>query len=154
MKIAIGTDHAGVEHKEAIKKLAASMDIEVMDMGTNSSESVDYPDYGEKVGLAVCRGEADMGILICGTGIGISLAANKIKGIRTAVCWNEETVSLARQHNNANILCMGARFIPAAQSAEMAKVFLTTDFSGEDRHIRRIDKITAIEERMSSCECR
>ena len=154
MKIAIGTDHAGVEHKEEIKKLAASMDIEVLDMGTDSSESVDYPDYGEKVGLAVCKGQADMGILICGTGIGISLAANKIKHIRAAVCWNEETVSLARKHNNANILCMGARFIPVVKSVEMARVFLTTDFSGDKRHIRRIDKITAIEERSSSCDCR
>jgi ribose 5-phosphate isomerase B len=154
MKIAIGTDHAGVEHKEAIKKLAASMDIEVLDMGTNSSESVDYPDYGEKVGLAVCKGQADMGILICGTGIGISLAANKIKHIRAAVCWNEETVSLAREHNNANILCMGARFIPASKSVDMAKVFLTTDFSSDKRHIRRVNKITAIEERSSASDCR
>jgi ribose 5-phosphate isomerase B len=154
LKIAIGTDHAGIEHKEAIKKLAASMDIEVLDMGTNSSESVDYPDYGEKVGLAVCKGQADMGILICGTGIGMSLAANKIKQIRAAVCWNEETVSLAREHNNANILCMGARFIPVAKSVDMVKVFLTTDFSSEKRHIRRVDKITAIEERSSSSDCR
>ena len=153
MKIALGNDHAGVEHKEAIKKLASSMDIEVMDMGTGSSESVDYPDHGEKVGLSVCKGDADMGVLICGTGIGMSLAANKIRGIRAAVCWNKETVSLAREHNNANILCMGARFIPVAESVEMAKVFLTTDFSGEERHERRIDKITAIEERSSSSDC-
>jgi ribose 5-phosphate isomerase B len=95
-----------------------------------------------------------LGILICGTGIGISLAANKVKGIRAAVCWNKETVSLAREHNNANILCMGARFIPVPQSVEMAKVFLTTDFSGDKRHKKRIDKITAIEERSSSCDCR
>ena len=150
MKIAVGTDHAGVDHKEAIKKLASSMDIEVLDMGTDSGESVDYPDFGEKVGMAVCNGEADMGILICGTGIGISLAANKIKNIRAAVCWNEETASLAREHNNANILCMGARFIPVAQSVEMAKVFFTTEFSDDKRNKRRVDKIIDIEERSSS----
>lgn len=154
MKIALGTDHAGLKHKEAIKKLAESMDIEVLDKGTGSNESVDYPDFGEKVGLAVCKGQADMGILICGTGIGISLAANKIKNIRAAVCWNEETVSLAREHNNANILCMGARFIPVSKSVDMAKIFLTTDFSNDKRHIRRVDKITAIEERSSSSDCR
>lgn len=154
MKIAIGSDHAGVDHKEALKKLAASMDIEVMDMGTHGSQSVDYPDFGEKAGLAVCSGQADLGILICGTGIGISMAANKVKGIRAAVCWNEETASLAREHNNANVLCMGARFIPIDKSVEIARVFLATDFSGEERHMRRIDKISGIEERSSKRDCR
>ena len=89
MRIAIGTDHAGIGHKKALKEMAASMEIEVMDMGTDSTESVDYPDFGEKVGLAVSRMEADLGILICGTGIGISMAANKVRGIRAAVCWND-----------------------------------------------------------------
>ena len=154
MKITIGTDHAGVEHKEALKKLAASMDIEAADMGTESGESVDYPDYGEKVGLAISRMEADLGILICGTGIGISMAANKVKGIRAAVCWNVETAKLAREHNDANILCMGARFIPIEEAVKIAKVFLTTPFSGNERHKRRIDKITGIEERSRSCDCR
>jgi ribose 5-phosphate isomerase B len=154
MKIAVGADHAGVEHKKKIKDMAASMDIEVLDMGTDSEESVDYPDFGEKVGMAVCNGKADMGILICGTGIGISLAANKVKGIRAAVCWNEETAQLAREHNNANVLCMGARFIPIDESVRMAKVFLETPFSEEDRHIRRVNKITSIEERSSSIDCR
>ena len=144
MKITIGTDHAGVEHKEALKKLAASMDIEAADMGTESGESVDYPDYGEKVGLAISRMEADLGILICGTGIGISMAANKVKGIRAAVCWNVETAKLAREHNDANILCMGARFIPIEEAVKIAKVFLTTPFSGNERHKRRIDKIESI----------
>ena len=154
MKIAIGTDHAGVGHKEALKELAASMDIEAADMGTDSGESVDYPDYGEKVGLAVSRMEADLGILICGTGIGISMAANKVKGIRAAVCWNIETAQLAREHNDANILCMGARFISIEEAVKIAKVFLTTPFSSNERHKRRIDKITGIEERSRSCDCR
>ena len=141
MKIAIGTDHAGVEHKEAIKKLAESMDIDVLDLGTNSSESVDYADYGEKVGLAVCKGEADMGILICGTGIGISLAANKIKNIRAAVCWNEMLAKLARAHNNANILCLAGRFLDDELAMEIVDTFLKSDFDG-GRHTRRIKKIT------------
>jgi len=111
MKIAIGNDHAGVRHKENIKKLLESMGHVVNDTGTGRSDGVDYPDYAGMVGLAVCRKEADLGILICGTGIGMSLAANKVKGIRAAVCWNEDTARLARQHNNANILCMGARFM-------------------------------------------
>ncbi len=154
MKIAIGSDHAGVEHKQALKELAASMGIEAADMGTGSSQSVDYPDYGEKVGLAVSRGDADLGILICGTGIGISMAANKVKGIRAAVCWNQETAMLAREHNNANILCMGARFITIEDSVDIARKFLSTDFSGGERHKRRIDKIMNIEERSCTCDCR
>ena len=95
MKIAMGADHTGLKHKKNIKSLATSMNIEIIDIGTDSVESVDYPDFGEKVGLVVSNGEADLGILICGTGIGISLAANKIKGVRAAVCWNEETAQLA-----------------------------------------------------------
>ena len=154
MKIAIGTDHTGVQHSEALKKLTVSMDLEVMDMGTDSSESTDYPDYGEKVSLAVRRGDADLGILICGTGIGMSIAANKFTGIRAAVCWNKETASLARKHNDANILCMGARLIPVEESVQIAKTFLTTDFSNEERHRARVDKIKGIEERSSSSDCR
>jgi ribose 5-phosphate isomerase B len=153
MKIAIGTDHAGVDHKEKLKELAASLGHEVTDMGTYSGESVDYPDFGEKVGLAVCKKEADLGILMCGTGIGISMAANKVRGIRAAVCWSEETARLAREHNNANVLCMGARFISIEDSVRIARVFLETPFSNEERHIKRISKITGIEERSGSCDC-
>jgi ribose 5-phosphate isomerase B len=153
MKIAIGSDHAGVEHKQALKELAASMGMEVADMGTGSSQSVDYPDYGEKVGLAVSSGASDLGILICGTGIGIGMAANKVKGTRAAVCWSQETAMLAREHNNANILCMGARFISIESSVDIARKFLSTGFSGEERHRRRIDKITSIEERSCACDC-
>ena len=145
MKLAIGTDHAGVDHKEAIKKLAASMDMEVLDMGTDSSESVDYPDYGEKVGLAVCRGSADMGILICGTGIGMCIAANKVRKIRAAQCYDAFTARRARQHNNANILCLGEE-VGKARVPAIVETFLNTEFEG-GRHQIRLDKISTMEDR-------
>lgn len=154
MKIVFGSDHAGVGHKEKLKELALSMGHQVIDIGTNNSESVDYPDFGEKGSLAVCRKEADLGILVCGTGIGISMAANKVRSIRAAVCWNEETAHLAREHNNANMLCMGARFVSIEEAVKIAKVFLETSFSNDERHNRRIDKITSIEERGRSCDCK
>jgi len=122
-----------------------------LDVGTNSGESVDYPDFGEKGAKAVACGKADMGILICGTGIGISMAANKVNGIRAAVCWNEEAAILAREHNNANILCMGARFIPIKKCTEIAKTFINTPASNDERHVRRINKIMKIEERNKAC---
>jgi len=152
MKIVIGSDHAGVEYKEKLKELVLSMGHQIIDIGTNSSKSVDYPDFGEKGALTVCRKEADLGILICGTGIGISLAANKVKHIRAAVCWNKETARLAREHNNANILCMGARFVSIERAVRIAKVFLETPFSNDERHNRRVNKITNIEERGKSCD--
>lgn len=154
MKIVFGSDHAGVEHKIKLMELASSMGHQVIDKGTNSGESVDYPDFGEKGALAVCRKEADLGILICGTGIGISMAANKVKGIRAAVCWNEETAHLAREHNDANMLCMGARFISIEGAVKIAKVFIETPFSNNERHINRISKITKIEERNKACGCK
>ena len=153
LKIVIGSDHAGFEHKAKISELVKSMGFEVIDVGTNGNESVDYPDFGEKGALKVCGGKADLGILICGTGIGISMAANKVKGTRAAVCWNEETAKLAREHNDANILCMGARFISIKHSLKISKVFLETSPSDEERHIRRGKKIASIEERSKSCDC-
>jgi len=154
MKIVMGSDHAGVEHKEKLKGLVLSMGHQIIDIGTNSSKSVDYPDFGEKGALAVCRKEADLGILICGTGIGISMAANKVRGIRAAVCWNEETARLVREHNNANILCMGARFVSIEMAVKIVKVFLETPFSNAKRHNKRINKITSIEERGKSYDCK
>jgi len=154
MKIVVGSDHAGVKYKEKLKELVLSMGHQIIDIGTNSSKSVDYPDFGEKGALAVCRKEADLGILVCGTGIGISLAANKVRTIRAAVCWNEETSRLAREHNNANILCMGARFVSIEKAVKIAKVFLETPFSNDERHNRRVNKITSIEERGRSCDCK
>lgn len=144
-KIAIGSDHAGYEAKERAKDVLASLGAEVLDVGTSGSESVDYPDFGAAVGRAVARGEAERGVLICGSGIGISIAANKIAGVRAAVCWNEETARLARQHNDANIICIGARFIEPDLAARMIQTFMETDFDG-GRHQQRINKIAKLDE--------
>jgi ribose 5-phosphate isomerase B len=144
-KIALGSDHAGFEAKERAKQSLASLGAEVVDVGTTGSESVDYPDFGAAVGRAVARGEADGGVLICGSGIGIGIAANKIAGVRAAVCWNEETARLARQHNDANVLCIGARFIDADLAARMIRAFLETDFEG-GRHEQRVAKLAKLDE--------
>jgi len=154
MKIVVGSDHAGFEHKEKISELISSLGHEVIDAGTDSTSSVDYPDYGEKGAREVSCGRAELGILICGTGIGICMAANKVKGIRGAVCWNEETARLTRQHNDANVLCMGARFISIEDALKITRVFLETPASEDERHQRRVSKITSIEERSKSCGCR
>ena len=152
MNIALSSDHAGIEYKTNITRLAKSMGHTVLDAGTDSDESVDYPDFGEKGASLVACGKADLAILICGTGIGISMSANKVKGIRAAVCWNKETASLAREHNDANALCMGARFISIEECLEISRVFLETPASKEPRHIRRVKKIMDIEERNTACE--
>jgi ribose 5-phosphate isomerase B len=148
-KIAVGSDHAGFEAKERAKQALASLGAEIVDEGTNSSESVDYPDFGAAVGRAVARGEVERGVLICGSGIGISIAANKIAGVRAAVCWNEETAKLARQHNDANVLCIGARFIEADLAARMIRIFMETNFDG-GRHQQRVDKLTKLDEERST----
>ena len=154
MKIVVGSDHAGFEYKKKISELISSMGHEVIDVGTDNTSSVDYPDYGEKGAREICCGRAELGVLICGTGIGICMAASKVKGIRGAVCWNEETARLARQHNDANILCMGARFISIEDALKITGVFLETPASKDERHQRRIGKIASIEERSKSCGCR
>lgn len=144
-RIAIGSDHAGFESKERAKQEIAALGFEVEDKGTNSLESVDYPDFGAAVGRAVTSGEAERGIVICGSGIGISMAANKVPGVRAALCWNEETARLARQHNDANVLCIGARFIEPELAARMIRAFVETDFDG-GRHQQRVDKLTLLDE--------
>ena len=154
MKIVIGSDHAGFEHKKKISELIASLGHDIIDVGTGDENSVDYPDYGEKGAKEICCGQAELGVLICGTGIGISMAANKVKGIRAAVCWNEETASLTRQHNDANTLCIGAKFITVGEALNITKVFLDTPASKDARHRRRIEKISSIEERSRSCDCK
>jgi ribose 5-phosphate isomerase B len=143
-KIAIGSDHAGYEGKESAKRVLASLGCEVVDLGAAGTESVDYPDFGAAVGRAVASGEAERGVLMCGSGIGISIAANKIPGVRAAVCWNEETARLARQHNDANVLCIGARFIDPDLAARMIRAFVETDFDG-GRHQQRVDKISRLD---------
>ncbi len=140
MKISIGNDHAGTEYKLAIVGLLKSMSIEVVNHGTDGSDSVDYPDFIHPVAFDVETNNADMGIIICGSGNGASMTANKHQGVRAALCWNKEIVALARQHNNANILSLPARFISLPQALEMVKTFLSTKFEG-GRHERRIEKI-------------
>lgn len=140
MKIAIGNDHAGTEYKFAIINLLKERGIEVINHGTDSEESVDYPDFIHPVADDVEKGNVDFGIIICGSGNGASMAANKHQGVRSALCWTKEITALARQHNNANILGLPARFISKPQALDMMKTFLDTPFEG-GRHQWRIDKI-------------
>ena len=144
-KIAIGSDHAGYEGKERAKEAIAALGYEVADYGTQGLESVDYPDFGAAVGRSVASGEVERGVLICGTGIGVCMAANKIPGVRAALCWNEETARLARQHNDANVLCIGARFIDPDTAAAMIRAFVETEFAG-GRHQQRVEKLTQLDE--------
>lgn len=145
MKIGIGNDHSAVEMKNEITAFVESLGHEVVNYGTDSSESCDYPIYGEKVGHAVASGEVDKGILICGTGLGISLAANKVKGIRAVVCSEPCTARLSRQHNDANILAFGARIVGLELAKMIVETWLHTEFEG-GRHQRRVDMIMKIEE--------
>ena len=143
MRIAVGCDHRGRDLKKLVIRLLAEANHDCHDFGTNSDEPVDYPDIAKEVGEAVAGGQYDFGILICGTGIGMSMAANKVRGIRAALCHNVFAASRARQHNNANILCLsGEESIELAP--EIVKTFLTTEFEG-GRHQRRVDKIMGIE---------
>ena len=147
MKIAIGNDHAAGELKQVIIDLIKELGNEVIDVGAPIGEAVDYPIPGEKVGRLVASGEADLGVLICGTGVGISLAANKVNGLRAAAVSDTATARLIREHNNANVIANGARIVGAELAKDIIKTFLTTDFSGEERHQRRIDLISDVEER-------
>ncbi len=138
MKIAIGSDHAGYELKEYLKKTLEG--IEFVDVGTKSEESCDYPDYAHPVAEKVERKSVEFGILICGSGNGISMAANKHKGVRAALSWKKEIAELARQHNDANIVSLPARYISQEEALEIVKIFLSTPFEG-GRHQRRVEKI-------------
>lgn len=144
MRIAIGNDHGGVDLKNHIVEYVRKMGHEVVNFGTDSNESVDYPIYAAKVANAVASGECDRGILICGTGIGISIAANKVHGIRCALCSEPASAKLTRQHNNANIVAFGGRIIGTVLAESIVEAFLTTEFQG-GRHQRRIDLIAEIE---------
>lgn len=143
-KIALAADHAGFEEKEKIKKTLDEIGIEYDDMGTDSCDSVDYPDYARKVADAVSSSEYEQGLLVCGSGTGMAIAANKVKGVRAAVAWNEDIARLAREHNDANVLSLPARFVPEEESAKIVKAFFTSGFDG-GRHERRVEKITEIE---------
>ena len=140
-KIAIGCDHAGFDLKERIKNILQTHGHEVKDFGTNSAESTDYPDFAHPVANAVEKSEYDLGVLICGSANGVAMTANKHQGIRAAICWNEELASLARQHNDANILCLPARFIDESLADKILDRFLNSSFEG-GRHGRRVDKIS------------
>lgn len=140
MKIAFGGDHAGYQYKELLKKQVEALGHEIKDFGPFSEASVDYPDFVHPLSAAVENQEADLGILICGSGNGVAMAANKHAGIRAALCWNKELAELARTHNNANVLCLPARFVSEDQALIMVLAFLTTAFEG-GRHQTRVDKI-------------
>ena len=145
MKIAIGSDHGAVELKDAVKKVLAELGAEVNDVGTFDAAAVDYPDIAEKVCAEVTSGAAERGIVLCGTGIGISIAANKIHGIRCALCNDVFSAKMSREHNNANVLAMGGRVLGFGPTGEIVKAWIATDFSGDERHNRRIGKISALE---------
>ncbi len=148
MKIAIGNDHAAVVMKNEIMEYVKELGHEVKNFGTDREESCNYPEYGEKVARAVASGEADCGILICGTGVGISIAANKVKGVRAAVCSDTATARLVKEHNNANIIAFGARIIGIELAKDIVKAYLSAEFLG-GRHEARVAMIAGLEERFS-----
>lgn len=141
--IAIGSDHAGYELKEELKKYLQEKGLKTKDLGTNDLSSVDYPDFGRKVGEAVINDQLDFGIVVCGTGIGISIAANKVKGIRAALVYDEETASLAKMHNNANVIALGGRKTSIEEAKKIVDAYLSSQF--EERHQKRLDKISVYE---------
>lgn len=140
MKISIGNDHAGPDYKKAIVHYLESKGYEVINHGTDTFDSVDYPDFAHPVGVDVETGKADFGIVICGSGNGIAMAVNKHQGVRAALCWTKEIAALARQHNDANVISIPARFTAVQQAVEMVETFLNTDFEG-GRHQNRVNKI-------------
>ena len=144
MRVALGADHAGFQLKEAVKRFLASRRVPCEDFGTTSDAPVDYPDYASRVARAVAAGRFDRGILVCGTGIGMAIAANKIAGIRAAPAHDLESARLGREHNDVNILTLAGRITPADLACEIVRVFLDTPFAGH-RHQRRIDKIAGLE---------
>ncbi|NLK65355.1 MAG: ribose 5-phosphate isomerase B [Tissierellia bacterium] len=144
MKIVLASDHGGFELKEEIKKHLTKKGYSIIDMGVNNTESVDYPDYGKRAALMVADKEADRGIIICGTGIGISIAANKVKGIRCALCTNEYMAKMSRMHNNANMLALGGRVVGLGLAIDIVDEWLSAEFEG-GRHENRVNKIMDIE---------
>src|SRR5690349_6560756 len=145
MKIAIAADHAGFSLKEALRDELMARGHEVVDLGTDNDQSTDYPDYAAAVAREVAAKHVDRGFLVCSTGVGMAMAANKVPGIRAALAINDEEVRLTRDHNDANVLTFGAKFVDTAQAARMAEVFITTPFSGGARHMRRIAKMAELE---------
>ncbi|MEA2174493.1 MAG: ribose 5-phosphate isomerase [Blastocatellia bacterium] len=149
MKIALASDHAGYAEKERLKPVLAELGLEVEDYGTVSEESVDYPDYARKVALAVARGQAEQGVLVCGSGTGMAITANKVAGVRAAVAWSEEVARLARQHNDANVLAIGARTTPHEEIPKIVRAWFEARFEA-GRHAARLEKIAEIEKSQES----
>ncbi len=148
MKIALGSDHGGYQLKENLKEYLKGLNVEYIDFGCENEKSVDYPDIGFKVAIEVKSGKYDRGILICGTGIGMSVVANKVRGIRAALCYNEFTARCAREHNDANILVLGGRVIGSGLAEEIVKVWLNAKFCQKERHINRLNKIKQEEDKI------
>ncbi len=146
MRVAIGSDHAGFELKEQLKRVLDELRVEYTDVGTRSPASVDYPDYAEAVARGVAEGRFDRGVLVCGSGIGMAIAANKVEGVRAATIADEVSARLCREHNDANVITLGARLTPPDLAAVILRTFLDTAFEG-GRHSQRVDKIHAIERR-------
>ena len=144
MRVAIGADHAGFQLKEDLAKLLADQGYAILDIGTHSESPVDYPDYAAAVGRAVREGRADRGVLVCGSGAGAAIAANKIKGVRAALAHDTYTAHQAVEHDDANVLAVGSRVIGPALAEEVATAFLLARFTGEERHVRRLNKVKAI----------
>ena len=144
MKIALASDHAGFAEKERLKPLLRDLGVDYDDFGTGSEESVDYPDYAERVANAVAAGRVEQGVLLCGSGTGMAITANKVPGVRAAVAWSEETARLAREHNNANVLAIGARTTPPNDIPGIVRAWFETSFAG-GRHADRVEKIRKIE---------
>lgn len=149
MRIALGADHAGFEMKKDLAEALAGLGHQVLDLGTHSTAAVDYPDSAEAVAAALREGLADRGLLVCGSGAGVSIAANKFPGIRAAVCHDTYTAHQAVEHDDMNVLCVGARVVGGSLAQEIVAAFLAATFSGEDRHRRRLNKILATEARFS-----
>jgi ribose 5-phosphate isomerase B len=144
MRIAIGADHAGFQAKEELKRRLAALGHEVADAGTGSEESVDYPDFAEQVARAVSAGQAERGVLVCGTGIGMCMTANKVAGIRAALVTDAFTSEMSRRHNDANVFCAGARVLPVERMMEFLELWLATPFEG-GRHVRRVEKMKRLD---------
>ena len=148
MRVSAGSDHAGFELKGLLIEHLAFLGHEVVDLGTHSPEPVDYPDFGAAVGQSVTSGDTDLGVCVCGTGMGIAIAANKVHGVRAAVVHDVTSARLAREHNNANVICFGARLLGTEVTIDALEMFLRSEFGG-GRHLRRIEKIAALEKRQS-----
>jgi ribose 5-phosphate isomerase B len=152
MYIAIASDHAGVALKEQLKEFLKEMKIESLDFGSNSSDPVDYPDFAKQVCDAVNKKRCDLGILVDSSGLGMSIAANKCKGIRCALCYNDHTAMLARNHNDANVLALGSKMLDAQKAKDIVKIFVNTNYSKEERHNKRINKIARLEQEYAGCK--